>query len=96
MRDSSEVDDTISGDDRPPAESTPGARQDMIEAAWDTVPKKKSKQKSKKTKTTSNIPNAIDDSGVQTSNHMSTMPGQVGPKATSKRKKGKAMGNCCK
>lgn len=93
VRDSPEVEDNISGDDRPPAESTPVGVQDIIKPARGRVPKKKSKPKSKKTTTTSNIPNVTEDGGAQPSNNMSTIPGQVGPKATSKRKKGKAVGN---
>ena len=93
--DSPEVDDNISADDRLPAESPTAGAQDIIIASRGRVvsPKKKTKQKSKKTKTKSNIPNIVDDAGAQPSKDMSTMPDEVGPKATSKRKKGKAMGN---
>ena len=54
-------------------------------------PRKKNKQQSRKTKKTSNIPNVTEHGGVEPVEEVAPMPGQGHQKATSKRRKGKAM-----
>jgi hypothetical protein len=83
---SPEVDDNSLADDVPPAEVTAADSHDIV-----FPPRKKNKQKSKKTKKTSNIPNVTDDGGAEPVEEVAPMPGQGRQKATSKRRKGKAM-----